>query len=223
MMVTSFADGTKISYEQALVANATGMQVAKRGMLGYDYTNQNMHTDDLTKVYDIDMLRAHGGIVEYVVGVKPAPGVYVLAAREDPKQKHFLNYYKLGEGPLYSFYTPYHLCHFEVPFSLARAALFNDAVLQPLGAPMVEVITLAKTDLQAGDEIDGLGGYKAYGQCENSPIVASENLLPIGLAEGCTLKHAVPKDQALTFDDVHVPEGRLIDKLYAEQRAHFST
>jgi predicted homoserine dehydrogenase-like protein len=33
-MVTSFADGTKISFEQALIANATGMRVAKRGMYG---------------------------------------------------------------------------------------------------------------------------------------------------------------------------------------------
>jgi predicted homoserine dehydrogenase-like protein len=33
-MVTSFADGSKISFEQAIVANATGMQVAKRGMFG---------------------------------------------------------------------------------------------------------------------------------------------------------------------------------------------
>lgn len=31
-MVTSFADGTKVSFEQAIVANATGMNVAKRGM-----------------------------------------------------------------------------------------------------------------------------------------------------------------------------------------------
>jgi predicted homoserine dehydrogenase-like protein len=34
-MVTSFADGTKVSFEQAVVANATGMTVAKRGCHGY--------------------------------------------------------------------------------------------------------------------------------------------------------------------------------------------
>jgi len=33
-MVASFADGTKISFEQAIVANGTGMKVAKRGMIG---------------------------------------------------------------------------------------------------------------------------------------------------------------------------------------------
>ena len=31
-MVTSFADGSKISFEQAIVANATGFQVQSRGM-----------------------------------------------------------------------------------------------------------------------------------------------------------------------------------------------
>jgi predicted homoserine dehydrogenase-like protein len=34
-MVTSFADGTKVSFEQAVVANMTGMTVAKRGCHGY--------------------------------------------------------------------------------------------------------------------------------------------------------------------------------------------
>src|SRR3712207_661400 len=53
-MVTSFADGTKISFEQAIVANATGMSVAKRGMLGHDHAG---HVDELTRVYDVEMLR----------------------------------------------------------------------------------------------------------------------------------------------------------------------
>ncbi|MBX3062087.1 MAG: NAD(P)-dependent oxidoreductase [Anaerolineae bacterium] len=217
-MVTSFADGTKISYEQAIVANATGMKVVKRGMLGY---NHDGHVDELTKRYDVDMLKANGGIVDYVVGSKPGPGVYVLAAHDDPKQRHYLNLYKLGEGPLYSFYTPYHLCHFEVPNSVARVALFKDRVLSPLGGPLVDVVTTAKIDLKAGEVIDGLGGYHTYGQCENTPVVDAERLLPIGVAEGCTLKRPVAKDQVLTYDDVELPAGRLIDQLREEQRQHF--
>ena len=73
-------------------------------------------------------LKALGGVVDYVVGAKPGPGVYVLGTHDDPKQKHYLNLYKLGEGPLYCVYTPYHLCHFEVPNTIARVALFADAV-----------------------------------------------------------------------------------------------
>ncbi|MBW4667518.1 MAG: Gfo/Idh/MocA family oxidoreductase [Cyanomargarita calcarea GSE-NOS-MK-12-04C] len=218
-MVTSFADGSKISFEQAIVANATGMKVAKRGMLGYDF---NGHVDEMTNMYDVEQLKELGGIVDYVVGSKPGPGVFVFGTHDDPKQRHYLNLYKLGEGPLYSFYTPYHLCHFEVPISVARAVLFHDYVLSPLGGPLVDVVTTAKIDLKAGETIDGIGYYMSYGQCENSNIVLSENLLPMGLAEGCRLKRDVNKDQVLTYDDVELPEGRLCDKLRAEQNTYFA-
>ena len=128
-MVTSFADGTKISVEQSIVANATGMSVHRRGMLGWDHDG---HVDELTERYDIGELRALGGAVDYVVRAKPGPGVYCLGTHDDPKQRHYLELYKLGKGPLYSFYTPYHLCHFEVPITAARAALMGDATVRAL-------------------------------------------------------------------------------------------
>jgi predicted homoserine dehydrogenase-like protein len=217
-MVTSFADGTKISFEQAIVANATGMSVAKRGMLGYDHRG---HVDELTSRYDVDELRALGGIVDYVVGAAPSPGVFVFGAHDDPKQQHYLKLYKLGEGPLYSFYTPYHLCHFEAPLSVARAVLFRDPVLQPLGGPRVEVVATAKRDLRADEMLDGLGFYMTYGQCENADIVRDQGLLPIGVAEGCRLTRDIGKDQVLTYEDVVLPEDRLCDRLRTEQDQHF--
>ena len=217
-MVTSFADGTKVSFEQASVANATGMTVARRGTNRIDHAG---HVDELTGRYDVDELRSLGGIVDYVVGAKPGPGVFVLATQDDPKHRHYLNLYKLGEGPLYSFYVPYHLCYFEVPMSVARVVLFGDAVVQPLAGPRVDVVATAKTDLRAGDVIDGLGGYKTYGQCETAEATAAERLLPIGVAEGCVLTRDVPKDAVLTRDDVTLPQGRLIDRLRAEQDAAF--
>ncbi|MCV3213003.1 Gfo/Idh/MocA family oxidoreductase [Plectonema radiosum NIES-515] len=219
-MVTSFADGTKISFEQAIVANATGMTIAKRGMLGYDFAG---HVDEMTNMYDVEQLKELGGVVDYVVGAKPGPGVFVFATHDDPKQRHYLNLYKLGEGPLYSFYTPYHLCHFEVPLSVARAVLFQDAVMSPIAGPLVDVVTTAKIDLKAGETLDGIGYYMTYGQCESSNIVQEQNLLPIGLAEGCRLKRDISKDQVLTYDDVELPSGRLGDKLRAEQNAYFAT
>ena len=218
-MVTSFADGTKISFEQAIVANGTGMSVARRGMYGHSFAG---HVDEATSLYDVDELAALGGIVDYVVGAKPGPGVYVFATHDDPKQRHYLDLYKLGPGPLYSFYTPYHLCHFEVPLSVARAVLFGDAVLQPLGAPRVEVATTAKVDLKAGDVLDGMGWYLTYGQCENADVARAENLLPMGLAEGCRLRRDLPRDAVLTYDDVELPKGRLADTLRAEQDARFA-
>jgi predicted homoserine dehydrogenase-like protein len=219
-MVTSFADGSKISFEQAIVANATGMKVAQRGMLGYNYTG---HVDEMTNMYDVEQLKEWGGIVDYVVGAKPGPGVFVFATHDDPKQRHYLNLYKLGEGPLYSFYTPYHLCHFEVPLSVARAVLFHDVVMAPLAGPIVDVVTTAKTNLKAGEILDGIGYYMTYGQGENSDVTQAQNLLPMGLAEGCRLRRDIPKDQVLTYDDVELPEGRLCDKLRAEQDAYFAS
>lgn len=219
-MVTSFADGTKISFEQAVVANATGMGVGKRGMYGPTY--MGAHISEAVNWYPVEQLLNGNGIVDYVVGAIPGPGVYVLGTIDDPVQKHYLNLYKLGEGPLYCFYTPFHLCHFEVPNTIARAAIFNDTALAPLGKPCVDVITAAKRDIKAGESIDGLGGYATYGLCENYDVARSENLLPIGLAEGCIAIKDISKDKVITFADVKVPEKSLINRLWNEQTALFS-
>lgn len=227
-MVASFADGTKISFEQAIVANGTGMQVARRGMLGPDFSGGNpgaplVPLEDTVAAFAAHLDAGGPGIVDYVVGARPGPGVFVLATIGDARQAHYLNLYKLGTGPYYCFYTPYHLCHFEVPTSVARAVLFDDAVLTPIAGPRVGVIAVAKKDLVPGDTIDELGGYEVYGVAENIEAIRAETLLPVGLAIGCTLRRAVAKDAALTFADVDVPPGRRIDALYAEQERLFAT
>ncbi len=219
-MVTSFADGTKISFEQAIVANATGMQVAVQGMIGHHHDG---HVDDMTDWYDLDVLHEKGGIVDYVVGPKPGPGVFVFAeATDDSLQKHYLNYGKLGTGPLYSFYVPYHLTILEVPFSIARVALFRDEIIVPKGELVVDVIAVAKTDLNVGDKIDSLGGFKSYGVCENAAEVIGKDYLPMGIAEGATLKRAVKKDQPLTYADVELASEGLAIELRANQDRHFT-
>jgi predicted homoserine dehydrogenase-like protein len=214
-MATNFADGTKVAFEQSCIANATGMQVAKRGMLGYESTD---HVDNLTHLYDVDQLREWGGIVEYIVGAKPGPGVFVYAAAKDPYSVKYLKYGKLGEGPLYSFYQPYHLLFFDIASSIARLIDFDDPVIVPLGASIVDVVATAKTDLFPGDRLDGIGGFKTYGLCENHSVVIEENLLTMGLSEGCRIIKPVTKDSVITYDDVDVPKGRLIDQLIVEQQ-----
>jgi predicted homoserine dehydrogenase-like protein len=218
-MVTSFADGSKISFEQAIVANATGFVVKSQGMSrGLEYRDDVM---TIGKLYDIDEVRRLGGVVDYVVGT-PLTKVYVLAEHPDPKQRHYLNLYKMGEGPLYSFFTPYHLVHFEVPNAIARVALFRDSVAKPLGGPVVEVCAVAKRDLRAGEVLDEYGNYMTYGEAVNSPDMRRERFLPEGLVEGCTLKRDIPKDRVLTYDDVELPTGRLADRLREEQYARFT-
>ena len=217
-MVTSFADGSKISFEQAIVANATGMVVKSRGMSrGAEYKDDVMK---IGKLYDIEELRRLGGIVDYVVGT-PFTKVYCLAEHPDPKQRHYLNLYKMGEGPLYSFFLPYHLVHFEVPNAIARVALLRDSIARPLGGPVVEVCAVAKRDLKAGEVLDDYGMYMTYGEAVNTDEMSNGRYLPEGLVEGCKLNRNIAKDAVLTYDDVELPQGRLADQLRAQQLRHF--
>jgi predicted homoserine dehydrogenase-like protein len=222
-MVTSFADGTKISFEQAIVANGTGMKVGRLGMFGPTVPSGTPLKELTNSLYPLEALLEGPGLVDYVVGAEPGPGVFVLGTHDDPKQQHYLNLYKLGTGPLYLFYVPYHLCHFEVPSTIARAVIFNDAVLAPLGKPMVDVVAAAKINLKKGDILDGLGCYMTYGLCENYDESLNRNYLPIGLAEGCIIKNDIARDSVLTYDDVILPPDRLADKLRAEQVSYFQT
>jgi len=217
-MVTSFADGSKISFEQAIVANATGMIVKSRGMSrGAEYKDDVMKIGNL---YDIEELRRLGGIVDYVVGT-PFTKVYCLAEHPDPKQRHYLALYKMGEGPLYSFFLPYHLVHFEVPNAIARVALLRDSVARPLAGPVVEVCAVAKRDLKAGEVLDDYGMYMTYGEAVNTDEMSNGRYLPEGLVEGCKLNRNIAKDAVLTYDDVELPQGRLADQLRAQQYRHF--
>ena len=109
-----------------------------------------------------------------------------------------------------------------MPLSVARVALFEDVVIAPIAGPVVDVVTTAKRDLRVGETLDGIGGFLAYGQCENADVVQAQRLLPMGLAEGCRLKRDILKDQVLTYADAELPEGRLCDKLRAEQNVMFA-
>ena len=217
-MVTSFADGSKISFEQAIVANATGFKVLNRGMSrGVEYHDSIM---DIQKLWDLDEVRSVGGIIDYTVGPS-AVKVFVLAEHDDPKQQHYLKLYKMGDGPLYPFWIPYHLVHFEAPNAIARAVLFNDSLAKPLGGPVVEVCAVAKRDLKQGEILDDYGMYMTYGEGVNAEEMCAKRYLPEGLVAGCKLTRSIAKDEVITYDDVVLPKGRLADQLRAEQYKHF--
>jgi predicted homoserine dehydrogenase-like protein len=217
-MATSFADGTKISCEMALVANATGFPVGRRGAYGPRWEG---HVEEGVDLFPREQM-LETGLTDYLLGAHPSPGVFVYATHDDPVQRHSLAYYKMGPGPIYTFYVPTHLCHFEVPNSVARAVLFGDATVAPAAGPVVEVVALAKRDLEAGDTLDGIGGFDTYGAIENAPVAHGGGLLPMGLAEGCRVLRDIPRDEAITEADVERPPGRLADALHAEQVERFS-
>jgi predicted homoserine dehydrogenase-like protein len=215
-MATSFADGTKISMENAVVANATGFKVGKRGMYG----PRCDHVSEAVSLFPMDKM-LNGGLVDYILGAEPGPGVFVLGHNDHPTVQLTLKTLKMGDGPLYVFYVPYHLPHLEAHLTVARAVLFNDATIAPIAGPVCDVITIAKRNLEAGEILDGIGGFTCYGDIENYEVSRAENLLPMGLSEECYLKRDIAMNRAITYNDVRLPEGRLSDKLRAEQDAQF--
>ena len=89
---------------------------------------------DIAELYDLDAVRELGGIVDYTVG-PPGVKIFCLAEHPDPKQRHYLELYKMGKGPLYPFWIPYHLPHFEAPNAIARVVLFGDSLARRSAAP----------------------------------------------------------------------------------------
>ena len=212
-MVTSFADGTKLSMEMAVVANATEFGVGRRGMYGPACD----HVDEAPALFSAEELVESGGLVDYVLGAEPGPGVFVLAHCDDPVRQPYMRYFKMGDGPLYVFYVPYHLPHLEAPITAARAALFQDPAITPAGGPVCDVLTMAKTDLEAGTVLDGIGGFTCYGVLDDAEVSREERFLPMGLSDGCTLKRAVSQDEPIRYADVEMPGDRLSERLRREQ------
>jgi predicted homoserine dehydrogenase-like protein len=214
--VTSFADATKLSMETTVLANATGFRVGKRGMFGpacgYVREASNLLPPE-------PMLAS--GIVDYVVGAAPHTGAFAVIHEENPYKMEQLAYYKLGNGPFYTFYTPYHLPHLQIASTIGRAAVHADPTVTPLDGPVCEVLSVAKRDLKAGERLDGIGGFHVYGLIDNHDAARAMNALPIGLSEGCVLVRDVAKDDVIRFEDVTgVPQG-LAWELWKEQSARW--
>ena len=216
-MITSFADGTKLSMEATIVANAAGFRVAQRGMKG----RACAHVRDVLDAFDPSELLS-GGLVDYVLGAEPGSGAFVVGHGVDPIPQQYLRYFKMGDGPFYVFYTPWHLPHAEAPLTAARAVLFQDAAVTPLGRPFCDVVALAKRDLAQGEVLDGIGGFTCYGVIENADVAQRDRLLPMGLSEGCELVSDVGADQPIGYADVRLPDGRIADALRREQDALFA-
>ncbi len=210
--VTSFADATKLSMETTVLANATGFRAGRRGMYGPACE----HVREMARLLPADQMLATG-LVDYALGAAPHTGAFVIVHEESPLKKAQLAYYKLGEGPFYVFYTPYHLPHIQIASTIGRAAIHRDPTVAPIAGPVCEVVSVAKRDLKAGERLDGIGGFCAYGLIDNTAAARGANALPIGLSEGCLLRRDVSKDSVLSLDDVEKPDGLLAEALWREQ------
>jgi predicted homoserine dehydrogenase-like protein len=215
--VTSFADSTKLSMEATVLANATGFRAGRRGMYG----PACKEVREMAGLLPADQMLATG-LVDYALGAAPYTGAFVIVHEENPLKKIQLAYYKLGDGPFFVFYTPFHLPHLQIASTIGRAVVLKDATVAPLAGPVCEVLTIAKRDLKAGETLDGIGGFCSYGLIDNSSTARATAALPIALSDGCVLRRDVAKDGVVTFDDVTVPAGRLTEALWREQNARWT-
>ncbi len=206
----AYTDGTKLNIEMALVASATGMSPFCRGMEGpaAETVTQVFEKFDFTR-YDSN------GVVDYILGAHPGGGVFAVGFCNDPVQKDYLNYYKLGKGPWYLFYRPYHLCHLETPWAIGQLVLNRQPVLEPVFGQPTHVIALAKKALSKGEHIEcGIGSDYFYGVIERKETADALGAIPIALidpepAHPWRMKRAVQKDEVVTFDDLDIPESTL--------------
>lgn len=214
--VTSFADATKLSMETTVLANATGFRAGRRGMYGPSCK----HVQEIAERLPADAM-LDTGLVDYALGAAPHTGAFVVVHEDAPLKKAQLAYYKLGNGPFYVFYTPFHLPHIQISSTIARAVIYRDPTVAPMGGPVCEVATVAKRDLRAGERLDGVGGFCAYGLIENAIAARAAGALPISLSENCVLRRSVGKDDVVSFDDVELPVGRHVDALWREQQVRW--
>lgn len=203
--LTEFVDGTKTMVEMCCVANAAHLTIDVRNMHG-----PRIRLEELVKVFQ---LREQGGIltregvVDYAIG-DIAPGVFAVVRHEGKIANETLRYLRIGEGPNYLLYRPYHLTSLEVPDTIAWACLYRKPVLAA-ASTRTEVITLAKRDLKRGEYIDGFGGFSVYGGLERYEKARSERLLPMGLAVGARLKADIGEGLPITCDQVVMADSLL--------------
>ena len=212
------------------LANAAGLVPDVRGM-----HEPSANLEDIPRLFSLreegGLLSRHG-VVELANSVAEdgrTPlqnplnmGVFVVARTEHPFTQEDLRSYYVhpgGDGHNYLFYRPYHLVAVAAPMSIAKAALYGVPTGSPLPTPTAEVITVAKRDLQAGERLDGGGGYTVNGLCERADVARAENLLPLGLASGSVLIQDVAKGTAISYDRVEEIQDSFIARLRRLQDA----
>jgi predicted homoserine dehydrogenase-like protein len=214
----SYTDGTKLNIEMALLSNALGLVTTVPGMHGPacgDIT-------DVPSVLDFGALWQEGKpFVDYVLGAKPGGGVFAIGYCDNPYQRDMLKYYKMGGGPFYTFYRPYHLCHIEAMASIMNAVLKNETLLRPDAGFVTNVYAYAKKNLKAGDELDGIGGFACYGLIENRADQGASPGIPICLADRVFLKKDVRKDEKIRLSDVLFDPERPDFRLFALAQGEF--
>ena len=214
-MLVEFVDGSKTMVEMAAIANATGLVPDCPGMHGPAATLDQLEKV-LCPIADGGVL-SKKGVVDYSIGKGVAPGVFVVAEMAHPRLRERMHDLKLGTGPYYTFYRPYHLTSLEVPLSCARAVLYGTSDMVPLARPSAEVCAVAKKDLAVGDTLDAIGEYTYRAWAMTYGDAAKARAVPCGLLEQGKVTKAIKKGELLTYANVAVDAGAGIVKLRQRQ------
>jgi predicted homoserine dehydrogenase-like protein len=214
-MLASFTDGSKTMIEMAALANATGLSLTQRGMIGPKATVKTLQ--------DVFALKADGGVldepgvVDYCTG-DVAPGVFVVVRTDQPYVSEEMSYLGMGKGPYFAIYRPYHLASVEAPITVAKILTEGRSSLVS-GKRMTEVIAATKKLHNVGDKFDGIGGYSARGVTDKVVDALKDGMVPIGLLQGATTKRKIEVGEYVTWDDVDLDESQTIYQLRKQQDA----
>lgn len=209
-MTTAFGDGTKMQVEQAVVANATGLIPDVRGMHGIESTVA-------TAAIDVPAALSAPGRVDFTLGGDFGAGVGIVASHPNSRlHEKAMRFYKMGDGPDYFFFRPYHLVHLEAPLTIAEVILNREPLATIDGPHVAEVVAMAKKDLAAGEDLDCIGGFSAYGHIDT--VDGAAGTLPIGLVEFASMTEPVATDDAIPLAAVELDESRRVVKEWKNLR-----
>ncbi len=217
-MLVEFVDGSKTMVEMAAIANATGLIPDCPGMHGPACSR-----DELSKVLIPasagGVLSSDAGRVDYTIGKGVAPGVFVVAEMDHPRIRERMEDLKMGEGPYFTFFRPYHLTSLEVPLTCARVVLYGKADMVPMPRPVAEVCAVAKKDMGVGETLDQIGEYCYRAWIMTAPEARDAGAIPCGLLTGAKVTAPIRKGDLITRANAAVPANSKIAILRARQDA----
>ena len=215
-MLVEFVDGSKTMVEMAAIANATGLTPDKPGMHGPACSREELNSV-LVPDSAGGLLSSAEGRVDYTIGNGVAPGVFVVAEMDHPRIRERMEDLKMGKGPYFTFFRPYHLTSLEVPLTCARAVLYGKADMVPMPVPVAEVCAVAKKDLAAGEVLDQIGEYCYRAWIMTAPAARDAGAIPCGLLSGARVTAPIRKGDLITRANTAVPADSKIAILRARQ------
>ncbi|MER9115971.1 homoserine dehydrogenase [Mesorhizobium sp. M0954] len=206
-MLVEFVDGSKTAIEMVAIANATGLVPDVPGMHGPTATLEELATV-LCPREDGGVLHRKG-VVDYSIGKGVAPGVFCIIETRHPRVLERMIDLKVGKGPYFTIFRPYHLTSLEVPLSAARAVVYKRADMEPLDHPVAEAVAVAKSDLGVGQSLGMIGENDYRGFAMTWGDARARGALPLGLAERAKVVKPLKTGDFLTYENC-VPDDSMV-------------